>query len=78
MLRSKPPPNGCRPRRGRSRRVNEHTCVLHAAASSLDTLSVYLALIGFDFEVLEPPELIDRVRWLAERFNRSIALTRVR
>jgi predicted DNA-binding transcriptional regulator YafY len=51
--------------------VNEHTCVLHTGSSSLDTLSVYLALIGFDFEVSEPPELVDRVRWLAERFSRA-------
>jgi predicted DNA-binding transcriptional regulator YafY len=51
--------------------VDEHTCVLHTGSSSLDTLSVYLALIGFDFEVREPPELVDRIRWLAERFSRA-------
>ena len=51
--------------------VNEHTCVLHTGSSSLDTLSVYLALIGFDFEVREPPELVERIRWLAERFSRA-------
>jgi predicted DNA-binding transcriptional regulator YafY len=51
--------------------TGEHTCVLHTGASSLDTLSVYLALIGFEFEVEEPPELVDRIRWLAERFTRA-------
>jgi hypothetical protein len=45
--------------------------MLHTGAFSLDTLSVYLALIGFDFEVVGPPELIDRVRSLAERFGRA-------
>jgi hypothetical protein len=45
--------------------------MLHTGSSSLDTLSVYLALIGFDFEVCEPPELVERVRWLAERFSRA-------
>ena len=40
-------------------------------ASSLDTLSVYLGLIGFDFEVREPPELVEHLRWLAERFTRA-------
>jgi predicted DNA-binding transcriptional regulator YafY len=51
--------------------VDEHTCVLHTGACSLDSLSVYLALIGFDFEVREPPELIERIRWLADRFSRA-------
>jgi hypothetical protein len=34
-------------------------------------LSVHLALIGFEFEVREPPELVERIRWLAERFSRA-------
>ena len=59
------------PAAGALEAVDEHTCVFHTGATSLDTLSVYLALIGFEFEVREPPELIDRVRWLAERFTRA-------
>src|SRR5580658_6384130 len=55
--------------------IDDHTCILHTGATSLDTLSVYLALIGFDFEVREPPELIEHVRWLAERFNRAAKAT---
>lgn len=51
--------------------IDERACLLHTGAFSLDTLSVYLALVGFDFEILEPPELIERVRWLAERFRRA-------
>lgn len=51
--------------------VDEHTCLLRAGAASLDTISVYLALVGFEFEVREPPELMERVRWLAERFARA-------
>jgi predicted DNA-binding transcriptional regulator YafY len=53
--------------------IDEHSCELQMGASSLDTLSVYLALIGFDFEVREPPELVDHLRWLAERFTRAIS-----
>jgi predicted DNA-binding transcriptional regulator YafY len=52
--------------------IDDHTCVLHTGAHSLDSLSVYLALIGFDFEVHEPPELIERIRWLARRFARAV------
>jgi len=56
---------------GRLEAVDEHKCLLHTGAHSLDSLAVYLALIGFDFEVREPPELVDRIRWLAERFSRA-------
>lgn len=51
--------------------VTPETCMMHVGAGSLDSLSVYLALIGFEFEVHEPPELIERVRWLAARFGNA-------
>jgi predicted DNA-binding transcriptional regulator YafY len=51
--------------------IDERTCMFHTGSHSLDSLSVYLALIGFDFEVREPPELVERVRLLAERFSRA-------
>ena len=51
--------------------INGTSCILETGASSLDSLSVYLALLGMDFQVLEPPELIERVRWLGERFARA-------
>ncbi len=54
--------------------IDDHTCELRLSANSLDHLSVYLVLIGFEFEVREPPELVDRVRSLAERFTRATAL----
>lgn len=53
--------------------VGEAQCILHTGANSLDTLSVYLALTGLEFEVKEPSELVERVRWLAERFARAAA-----
>jgi predicted DNA-binding transcriptional regulator YafY len=59
------------PAAGTLETVDENTCVLHTAASSLDMLSVHLALIGFEFEVREPPELVERIRCLAERFTRA-------
>lgn len=51
--------------------IDEQTSILRTGGCSLDTLSVYLALIGFDFEVQEPPELLERVRQLAERFGKA-------
>jgi predicted DNA-binding transcriptional regulator YafY len=52
--------------------LDHSTCLLHTGACSLDGLSVYLALLGCDFEVREPPELAARVRELADRFGRAI------
>lgn len=57
------------PGTGKLEAVDQKTCILHTRACSLDTLSIYLALIGFNFKVQEPPELVERVRWLAERFS---------
>ena len=52
--------------------VDPHRCILHTGAYSIDRLSVWLALMGFEFEVYEPAELIDRIRALAERFGRAV------
>jgi len=53
--------------------IDQRTCTLHTGANSLDTLSVFVALIGVDFEVREPPELVDQIRRLATRFSRATA-----
>jgi predicted DNA-binding transcriptional regulator YafY len=51
--------------------VDDETCVLHIGAYSLDGLSVHLALMGLEFEVVNPPELAERIRVLAERFRKA-------
>lgn len=51
--------------------IDDQTCRLRTGSFSLDMLSVWIALIGVEFEVQEPPELIDRVRWLAAQFQRA-------
>lgn len=51
--------------------IDEHACVLRTGAFSLDMLSVWVALIGVEFEVRQPRELIERVRWLGEQFSRA-------
>jgi predicted DNA-binding transcriptional regulator YafY len=48
--------------------LDEHSCVLQASADWLDGLALHIARIDVDFEVLEPPELIERVGQLAARF----------
>ncbi|MPZ80643.1 MAG: WYL domain-containing protein [Actinophytocola sp.] len=51
--------------------VDEHTCLLHVGGPSLAEFPIYIAQIGFDFEVLSPPELVDQVRVLAGVFGRA-------
>ncbi|MET9589592.1 YafY family protein [Streptomyces sp. NPDC006516] len=51
--------------------VDAETCVLDTGADSLDSLAVHLGMLGFDFTVTEPPELVAHLRELAARYARS-------
>lgn len=51
--------------------VDENTCILRATGDSLEWLAAWMGWFGVDFEVLEPPELIDYVRNLSARLERS-------
>jgi predicted DNA-binding transcriptional regulator YafY len=57
---------------GQVEAVDERTCVLHTGADSLDTLAVYLGLLGVDFEVREPPELVALLEELSARYGRAV------
>lgn len=52
--------------------IDDDTCLFTVGGNDLDPIPVYLAQLGFDFTVLEPPELIEQVRVLAGRFSRSL------
>jgi predicted DNA-binding transcriptional regulator YafY len=47
------------------------TCVLHTGSDSLDSLAVHISLLGVDFNVTEPPELVERIKVLADRYARA-------
>ncbi len=49
--------------------VGEQTCVLHTGADSLETLAVHIGMLGFAFTVTEPPQLVDYLRKLADRYR---------
>jgi predicted DNA-binding transcriptional regulator YafY len=51
--------------------VDEGTCLLHTGADTLETLAVYLGMLGADFMVGEPPELVAHLRDLAGRYRRA-------
>jgi len=46
-------------------------CILHTGSNSLDELALHVALKGFDFQVLDPPELGPVLRGLSERLGRA-------
>jgi predicted DNA-binding transcriptional regulator YafY len=54
--------------------AGDDACLLTTGSDSLDALTFHLGNLGCDFTVLEPPELIERVRTLAARLHRAAAL----
>jgi predicted DNA-binding transcriptional regulator YafY len=52
--------------------IDERRCRLQTGAQSLDMLSIYLGLIGVEFEVEEPAELVEHIRGVAQRLQRSV------
>jgi predicted DNA-binding transcriptional regulator YafY len=51
--------------------AGEDTCMLTTGSDSLDSLAFHLGQLGCEFTVLEPPELIERIRGLAGRLRRA-------
>ncbi|GAB1821462.1 helix-turn-helix transcriptional regulator [Herbidospora sp. RD11066] len=56
--------------------IDDTTCVLDTGADTLQTLAVHLGMLDLDFDVTDPPELIDHLRALAARFTRATKLSR--
>ena len=52
--------------------VDERTCVLHTGADTLETMAVYVGLLGIDFTIDDPPELRAMVGELSERYRRAV------
>lgn len=51
--------------------VDDQTCVIDAGADTPGMLAHYIGLLDVDFEVIEPPELVEHVRRLSERYQRA-------
>jgi predicted DNA-binding transcriptional regulator YafY len=51
--------------------VDERTCVLVTGGDSLEVVAVWIGMLGLDFHVSEPPELIAHLRVLGERYRRA-------
>lgn len=51
--------------------VDDTRCLLDTGADSIEALAVHLGLLGVDFTVTEPAELVAHVRSLAGRYHRA-------
>jgi predicted DNA-binding transcriptional regulator YafY len=51
--------------------IDDETCELRTSDDSLDWLAVRVAMVGVDFEVHEPPELVERIAELGARLQRA-------
>jgi predicted DNA-binding transcriptional regulator YafY len=56
---------------GTIRRLSAATCEYRTGDDDLRWLALRIAILGIDFEVNEPPELIDELRALATRLGRA-------
>jgi len=52
--------------------IDDHSCMLHTGSHSLEGITIHLSLLGVEFQVHEPAELIEYVRKLTERLGRAI------
>ncbi|MFI6511826.1 helix-turn-helix transcriptional regulator [Streptosporangium sp. NPDC050855] len=51
--------------------LDEHSCLLRTGDDSLEWLALSIGLLGLDFTVREPPELVEHIRTLAARLRAS-------
>ena len=53
--------------------VDAHNSILVTGADSLATVAAYVGMLDLDFHVAGPPELVEHVRRLADRYRRATA-----
>jgi predicted DNA-binding transcriptional regulator YafY len=53
--------------------IDADTCLLRSGGESLDTMAFHLLHLGLEFDLLEPPELVDHMRELSQRLARSVS-----
>jgi len=56
--------------------IDDNACVLVTGADSVETVAVYIGMLGLDFTVTEPPELLGHLRTLSERYAKAVSATR--
>jgi predicted DNA-binding transcriptional regulator YafY len=51
--------------------IDEHSCFFDTGASTFENLAMHLVLLGVDFELAGPLELVEQVRRLSDRYRRA-------
>jgi predicted DNA-binding transcriptional regulator YafY len=51
--------------------IDEASCVVSTGSDNVESLAVWIGLLGFDFEVRDSPELVEHLRILADRYRRA-------
>ena len=54
-------------------KLDDNTCVLVTGADSIEIVAVYIGMLGIDFHVTEPPELVQHLALLGRRYARSVS-----
>ena len=52
--------------------IDAETCVLVTGADSFETMAVYIGMLGLEFRVTEPAELVEHLARLGRRYLRSV------
>ena len=52
--------------------VDDTHSVLVTGGDSLEIVAVWIGMLGLDFHVTDPPELVEHIRTLAERYTRAL------
>ncbi|MEU7552676.1 YafY family protein [Streptomyces sp. NPDC044571] len=60
------------PSEGAVEPLDEESCLLRTGAVNLDVLVIHVMLLGCEFEVVEPPELTDRIRAARDLLGRAV------
>jgi hypothetical protein len=51
--------------------IDNDSCFFEAGAPTFESLAMHLVLLGVDFEVTEPLELVEQVRRLSNRYRQA-------
>jgi predicted DNA-binding transcriptional regulator YafY len=55
--------------------VDADHCVLVTGGDSVEVIAVYIGMLGLDFHVSEPPELVEAVARVGDRYRRAVTTT---
>jgi predicted DNA-binding transcriptional regulator YafY len=53
--------------------IDDKTCILVTGADTVETVAVYIGMLGLDFSATEPPELVAHLTTLARRYAEAVS-----